>query len=104
MAETIQLVTVLPSPVGSFFRLETADKNSRSGFSKVSFGGNEIIAGEINLTVQDNASSGPGILFEKIQLSAETTLKSNALVVDTPSVAVAAGNTLKGGRLFVHIL
>ena len=104
VAETIQLVTVLPSPVGSFFRLETADTNSRSNFSKVSFGENEINTGEINLIVKDrDFSTIPPAVFEKIQLSAETTLQSNTLVLDTPSVAVAAGNTIKGGRLFATL-
>lgn len=104
VAETIQLVTVLPSPVGSFFRLETADKNSRSNFSKVSFGENEINTGEINLIVQDrDFSLTPPAVFEKIQLSSDTTLQSNTLVLDTPSVAVAAGNTIKGGRLFATL-
>lgn len=106
VAETIQLVTVLPSPVGSFFRLETADKNSRSNFSKVSFGENEISTGEINLIVQDRDFSTPQTVpavFEKIQLSSDTTLQSNTLVLDTPSVAVAAGNTIKGGRLFATL-
>ncbi len=104
VAETIQLVTVLPSPVGSFFRLETADTNSRSNFSKVSFGENEISTGEINLIVQDrDFSLTPPAVFEKIQLSPDTTLKSNTLVLDTPSVAVAAGNTIKGGRLFATL-
>ena len=101
LAEGVQLVTVLPSPVGSFARLDTASK-TRANFPLVTFGNENAAGGTIEVT------GGQGIEIKTINLAQDTTLKSDTssllLVGDEALVTVQSGATLKGGRLFAQVL
>ena len=100
LAEGVQLVTVLPSPVGSFARLDTASK-TRANFPLVTFGNENAAGGTIEVT------GGQGIEIKTINLAQDTTLKSDTssllLVGEEALVTVQSGATLKGGRLFAQV-
>ena len=70
-AEDVQLVTVLPSPVGSFVRLDTASTKKKAEFTSVQFGNENAAGGEIELVGGSTSS------VYKITLDQGTTLKSN---------------------------
>ena len=102
-AEDVQLVTVLPSPVGSFVRLDTASTKKKAEFTSVQFGNENAAGGEIELVGGSTSS------VYKITLDQGTTLKSNDETLANMTkanvvVTVQAGGTLKGGRLFANTL
>ena len=92
--ESMDFVTVLSSPVGSFANLETANASFPATANKVNFGSRLASGGTISLAGTTGPSLGKVVLDKNAGLSS-----TNAKEVRVPGVKVSHSGALKGASL-----
>lgn len=92
--ESMDFVTVLSSPVGSFANLETANASFPATANKVNFGSRLSSGGTISLAGSAGPSLGRVVLDKNAGLSS-----TNAKEVRVPGVQMSHSGSLKGASL-----
>ncbi len=93
--ETMDFVTVLSSPVGTFTNLETADAGQVTQSAKVNF--SSVLASEGTITLNGATNSTPSL--GNVKLGTNASLSSNATEVRATGIRLYRSGALTGSHL-----